>query len=94
MQPDAVMPIIEKYKTHRGGLIAILEELQTKYGYLPGGVFRDVADQTDRALVEIEGAATFYKAFRLVPLRKHLTLVGLGTAWHVRGGPAGGGLLP
>jgi NADH-quinone oxidoreductase subunit E len=88
MQPDAVMPIIEKYKTHRGGLIAILEEIQTKYGYLPEDVLRIVADQTDHALVDIYGVATFYKAFRLVPRGKHLTSVCLGTACHVRGGPA------
>jgi len=88
MQPDAVMPIIEKYKTHRGGLIAILEEIQTKFGYLPEDVLRVVADQTDHALVDIYGVATFYKAFRLVPRGKHLASVCLGTACHVRGGPA------
>jgi NADH-quinone oxidoreductase subunit E len=57
MQPDAVMPIIQKYKTHRGGLIAILEEIQTKYGYLPEDVLRVAADQTDHALVDIYGVA-------------------------------------
>ena len=88
MQPDAVIPIIEKYKTHRGGLIAILEDIQTKYGYLPEDVLRVVADKTDHALVDIYGVATFYKAFRLVPRGKHLTSVCLGTACHVRGGAA------
>jgi NADH:ubiquinone oxidoreductase subunit E len=88
MKPETVMPIIEKYKTHRGGLIAILEEIQSKYGYLPEDVLRVVADQTGHALVDIFGVATFYKAFRLVPRGKHLTSVCLGTACHVRGGPA------
>jgi len=88
MQPEVVMPIIEKYKTHRGGLIAILEEIQRKYGYLPEDVLRTVADRTDHDLVDIFGVATFYKVFRLVPRGKHLTSVCLGTACHVRGGPA------
>jgi NADH-quinone oxidoreductase subunit E len=92
IQPDAVMPIIEKYKTHRGGRIAIPEEIQTRYGCLHEGEFRVVADQTDHALVDIYGAATFYKASRLAPRGKHLTSVCLGTACHVWGGPAGGGL--
>jgi len=88
MQPDAVMPIIEKYKAHRGGLIAILEEIQRKYGYLPEDVLRVVADKTGHALVDIYGVATFYKSFRLRPRGKHLVSVCLGTACHVRGGPA------
>ena len=88
MQPDAVMPIIEKYKAHRGGLIAILEEIQRKYGYLPEDVLRVVATKTGHALVDIYGVATFYKSFRLRPRGKHLVSVCLGTACHVRGGPA------
>ncbi|HSQ76902.1 MAG TPA: NAD(P)H-dependent oxidoreductase subunit E, partial [Bacteroidota bacterium] len=88
MKPEAVMPVIEKYKTHRGGLIAILEEIQTKYGYLPEDVLRVVAEQTGQALVNIYGVATFYKAFRLAPRGKHLVSACLGTACHVRGGPS------
>jgi NADH-quinone oxidoreductase subunit E len=88
MQLDAVTPIIEKYRTHRGGLIAILEEIQAKYGYLPEDVLRFVANKTGRALVDIYGVATFYKSFRLRPRGKHLISVCLGTACHVRGAPA------
>jgi NADH:ubiquinone oxidoreductase subunit E len=88
MMPETVVPIIEKYKGHRGGLISILEEIQGKFGYLPEDVLRVVADKTGRALVDIYGVATFYKAFRLTPRGKHLTSVCLGTACHVRGGPA------
>jgi NADH:ubiquinone oxidoreductase subunit E len=88
MISEAVMPIIEKYRDHRGGLISILEEIQRKYGYLPQEVLRVVADETGRALVDIYGVATFYKAFRLQPRGKHLACVCLGTACHVRGAPA------
>jgi len=69
-------------------LIAILEEIQAKYGYLPEEELRAVADTTGRSLVDIYGAATFYKAFSLQPRGKHLVSVCLGTACHVRGGPA------
>ncbi len=86
--PETIVPIIEKYKGHRGGLISILEEIQGKFGYLPEDVLRVVADKTGKALVDIYGVATFYKAFRLTPRGKHLTSVCLGTACHVRGGPA------
>ncbi len=88
MNPETVLPIIDKYQHHRGGLISILEEIQTKYGYLPEDVLHVVSDRTGKSLVDIYGVATFYKAFRLTPRGKHLTSVCLGTACHVRGGPA------
>ncbi len=69
-------------------MISILEEIQSKYGYLPEDVLRLVADKTGRDIVDIYGVATFYRAFRLKPRGKHLTSVCLGTACHVRGGPA------
>ena len=88
MKREDVTPIVEKYRSHRGGLISILEEIQAKYGYLPEDVLRLVSDQTGRSLNDIYGVATFYKSFRLTPRGRHLTSVCLGTACHVRGGPA------
>jgi len=88
MTSETVLPIIEKYQKHRGGLISILEEIQGKFGYLPEDVLKVVSDRTGRSLVDIYGVATFYKAFRLTPRGRHLTSVCLGTACHVRGGPA------
>jgi len=70
------------------GLIAILEDLQAKYGYLPEEALRDVAQKTGRSLVDVYGVATFYRAFSLKPRGKHLISVCLGTACHVRGGQA------
>ncbi|MCU0412093.1 MAG: NAD(P)H-dependent oxidoreductase subunit E [Bacteroidetes bacterium] len=88
MRPESIMPIIEKHKGHRGELISILEEIQSKEGYLPKDDLQLVAAHTGRNLVDIYGVATFYKAFRLSPRGKHLASVCLGTACHVRGGPA------
>jgi NADH-quinone oxidoreductase subunit E len=88
MQDEGVVSIVEKYRSQRGGLISILEEIQSKYGYLPEDVMRVVADRTGRCLTDMYGVATFYKAFRLQPRGKHLASVCLGTACHVRGGPA------
>ncbi|GAH15721.1 unnamed protein product [marine sediment metagenome] len=48
---------------------------------------RIVADRTDNTLVDIYGVATFYKAFSLKPRGKHIILVCLGTACHIRGAP-------
>ncbi len=73
---------------HKGKLIATLEEIQSKYGYLPEQELRAVAAETEHSLVDIYGVATFYRAFSLKPRGKHLVSVCLGTACHVRGGPA------
>lgn len=73
---------------HHGGLISMLEDIQAKYGYLPETELRTVAKETGRSLVDIYGVATFYRAFSLTPRGRHLISVCLGTACHVRGGPA------
>jgi len=73
---------------HKGKLISTLEEIQSKYGYLPEQELRAVAAETEHSLVDIYGVATFYRAFSLKPRGKHLVSVCLGTACHVRGGPA------
>jgi len=70
-----------------GGLIAALEEVQAKYGYLPREDLLDIARKTGRSLVDVYGVATFYRAFSLTPRGKHLVSACLGTACHVRGGP-------
>ncbi|OQX92134.1 MAG: hypothetical protein B6D58_04540 [candidate division Zixibacteria bacterium 4484_95] len=75
-------------KSTSSGLISILEDIQARYGYLPEGSLRVVAEKTNRSLVDIYGVATFYRAFSLKPRGKHLISVCLGTACHVRGAPA------
>lgn len=88
MNPVDVTKILDK-QTHRGGgIIAILEDIQASYGYLPEEALRTVAAETGRSLVDIYGVATFYRAFSLKPRGKHLVSVCLGTACHVRGAPA------
>lgn len=85
--PRSILEIIEKHREERGGLIAILQAVQSTYGYLPQHALKTVADQTGRSLVDIYGVATFYKSFSLKPRGKHLCSVCQGTACHVRGAP-------
>jgi NADH-quinone oxidoreductase subunit E len=83
-----VLSVVEKYRDRRGSLISILDEVQTREGYLPESALRRVAELTGRDLADVYGVATFYKAFRLTPRGKHLVSVCLGTACHVRGAPS------
>jgi NADH:ubiquinone oxidoreductase subunit E len=79
--------MMDKDKRKGDGLIATLEDIQAKYGYLPEDALREVANKTGRSLVDTYGVATFYRAFSLKPRGRHLVSVCLGTACHVRGGP-------
>jgi NADH-quinone oxidoreductase subunit E len=64
----------------------MLQDIQGRFGYLPGDALNQVAEATGRPLVDIYGVATFYRSFSLKPRGKHLCSVCLGTACHVRGG--------
>jgi len=86
MSGEDVSATVEKHAGQRGGLIAILQEIQARYGYLPPDALRMVADKTGRSLTDVYGVATFFRSFRLEPRGKHLCSVCLGTACHVRGG--------
>jgi NADH-quinone oxidoreductase subunit E len=82
-----VLDIVEKHRGNRGGLVTILQDIQTTYGYLPADALRIVAEKTGRPLADVYGVATFYRSFSLQPRGKHLCSICLGTACHVRGGP-------
>lgn len=87
MKASEVREIIDKHSGERGELIAILEDIQSKYSYLPEAALREIAERTGRLLVDIYGVATFYKWFSLEPRGKHVLSCCLGTACHVRGAP-------
>jgi NADH-quinone oxidoreductase subunit E len=78
--------IVAKHRTERGGLIAILQEVQARYSYLPEHALRLVSEVTHIPLSDIYGVATFYRAFSLKPRGVHLVTVCLGTACHVKAG--------
>jgi NADH:ubiquinone oxidoreductase subunit E len=88
MSPHDVEPLTERDEATHGGLIAVLEQVQAKYGYLPESELRRIASESGRSLVDVYGVATFYRAFSLKPRGRHLVSVCLGTACHVQGGPA------
>jgi len=82
-----ILRILEKHTEDKGRLIAILEEIQAEYGYLPEESLRIASDETGCSLVDVYGVATFYRSFSLKPRGKHLICACLGTACHVRGAP-------
>jgi len=79
--------IISKYKGKKEFLIAILQEIQEKYNYLPKDALIYVSEKLSVPLIQVYSVATFYKTFSLKPKGKHIIRVCLGTACHVRGAP-------
>jgi NADH-quinone oxidoreductase subunit E len=73
---------------HNRSLIAVLEEIQARYRYLPRDAMILVSEWLGVPLSQTYSVATFYNAFSLIPKGKHLVSVCQGTACHVRGGGA------
>jgi NADH-quinone oxidoreductase subunit E len=66
-------------------LIAVLQEAQGIYGYLPSEVLRHISRRLRVPLSQIYGVATFYAQFYLEKRGRNTVRVCDGTACHVRG---------
>ncbi|MGB7294645.1 MAG: NADH-quinone oxidoreductase subunit NuoE [Candidatus Aminicenantales bacterium] len=84
---EKIQSFIDKHQGKKKNLIAILQEIQSEYRYLPEECLRFVAKTLDIPLPDVVAVATFYRAFSLTPRGKHVCTVCQGTACHVRGGP-------
>jgi NADH-quinone oxidoreductase subunit E len=83
---QAVDEILGHHKKEKKDLIPLLQEVQTRLGYLPGKALQEIAHFLEMPAVEVWGVATFYNQFRFVPLGKFHTTVCMGTACHLAGG--------
>jgi NADH-quinone oxidoreductase E subunit len=77
--------IIQRYVDERSALIALLQDIQKEYNYLPKEALRRVAEKLEVPFAQIYSLATFYRAFSLNPKGKHRICVCTGTACHVKG---------
>ncbi|MDP2915033.1 MAG: NADH-quinone oxidoreductase subunit NuoE [Candidatus Aminicenantes bacterium] len=84
---STVQSYLAKHHSEKRALIAILQDIQAEYNYLPREALETVAKSLNIPLIDVIGVATFYRAFSLKPRGRHLVTVCLGTACHVRGGP-------
>ncbi len=78
--------ILTRYASPAESLIALLQDLQEEYGYLPEDVLLRVSEKTGIPAANLSGVATFYAQFRLTPPGKYQIMVCMGTACHVNGG--------
>jgi NADH-quinone oxidoreductase subunit E len=83
---QAVAEILGRYKKEKKNLIPLLQEVQTRLGYLPRETLQEIAAFLEMSEVEVWGVSTFYNQFRFSPLGKYHTVVCMGTACHLAGG--------
>jgi len=82
---EEVTRILEKHRDRKGPLMPILQEVNATYNYFPENILKYISQETDYSLAHICRIATFYSAFSLKPIGKHVINVCMGTACYVRG---------
>ncbi len=67
-------------------LVHLLHRVQAEFGYIPEQEVSRIAERLRITESEVVGVLTFYRAFRLKPVGRHLVTVCAGTSCHVREG--------
>jgi len=77
--------ILNKYPGEKRYILAMMQDLQGKYNYLPRKGLEMIASRVNVPLSRVYSMATFYKAFSLVPKGRINFKVCDGTACHIKG---------
>ena len=80
--------VIAKQSGDKSRLMAVMQEAQEIYGYLPIEVQTMIAEGMNVPLEKVYGVATFYAQFSLSPKGENHVAVCLGTACYVKGSGA------
>jgi NADH-quinone oxidoreductase subunit E len=82
-----VTKVLSAYPKEKRYSLAILQDLQHKFGYVPRECLEIVSKDLGIKLSALYSMATFYRAISLEPRGKHIIRVCDGTACHIRGAP-------
>ena len=82
---DDTRVILTRHTNRASSLLAVLEEIQSHYHYLPRDALILTSERLGIPLSQVYSVATFYNAFSLKPQGRHRFQVCTGTACHVRG---------
>lgn len=77
--------VIDASKHDKSLLMAVMQQAQDIYGYLPMEVQTKIAEGMEVPLEKVYGVATFYAQFSLSPKGEYNISVCLGTACYVKG---------
>ena len=87
MNPDlSKLPeVLDKYRKKPESLIAVLQDIQKEYHYLPGEALKETSRALDVPLSKVFSVSTFYNAFSLHPRGEKVIRICVGTTCHIRG---------
>ena len=82
---DAVVDQILAHYEHRpSAQIAVMQDVQAQYRYLPAEAIEQIAEGLGISVAKAYSVATFYENFSLEAKGKHIIRICDGTACHVR----------
>jgi len=84
MELATIEGIIRQHGAQKGALIAMLQDVQHEFSYLPQDALVHMSRSLGVPLSRAYSLATFYRAFSLKPKGRHPVAVCLGTACHVK----------
>ena len=88
MNPNFDFKIVDQilcdHDNNQQAIIAILQEIQENYHYLPREIFPYLSEKLNMSEARIYSVATFYENFSLEPKGKYVIKICDGTACHVR----------
>ncbi|MDR2035675.1 MAG: NAD(P)H-dependent oxidoreductase subunit E [Coriobacteriales bacterium] len=85
VEPQRIQSILEAYPPEKRFALAILQDIQHEFNYLPEGSLEVVSARIGTPVAQLFALATFYKALSLVPKGRHIIKVCDGTACHMCG---------
>jgi NADH:ubiquinone oxidoreductase subunit E len=84
-QEAKLQEVIAEHKHDKSYLMAVMQQAQDIYGYLPMEVQNMIAEGMEVPLEKVFGVATFYAQFSLSQKGQYHIAVCLGTACYVKG---------
>lgn len=84
MQLETVEKIIQQHHAQKSALIAMLQDVQNQFSYLPQEVLLHITHTLGVPASRAYSLATFYRAFSLKPKGRHPIAICTGTACHVK----------
>jgi NADH-quinone oxidoreductase subunit E len=82
---NRLLAIVNGYPREKRFSLAILQDIQHAFDYIPKDALRVVADYLEMPMTTLFGLATFYKALSLKPKGRFAIKVCDGTACHIHG---------
>ena len=82
-----VTKILKAYPKEKRHSLAILQDMQHRFGYIPKEGLEAVSVYLSIKLSALYSMATFFRALSLKPKGKHIIKICDGTACHIRGAP-------